>query len=250
MKTVAKVNPRATEGQTTQGFYVIGFDGSAYVFNNNRNIERVIDAMARGKASYERDSHPDVELTPLSRHSIDPPEGTSVVRVYSRVMPVPKGCDPSNENLQVDHLWILKDEVDELTQGRVPTALSRRLSRFTFVDAIRGEPDYWTSGELKESVYSVASIGGGMRLTGKFKAQTASLGRGIQGSLTLELVTSGGAVTTVTGYAETTAWGQSTHTPNPPPGKFSLKFAFTNAPKDKSAVAPQAAMFGREYLAP
>jgi hypothetical protein len=58
----------------------------------------------------------------------------------------------------------------------------------------------------------------------------------------------GGNVVDFKGIADTQAWGRSTYTPNPPPGKFPLKFAFLLAQNKTDTVAPQATFFGNEYL--
>lgn len=249
MSTVTKVNPRGNQGQTTQGFYVIGADGSAYVFNNNRSVERVLDFMRRGFEGFQAKPPVASEIPAAQSVQIKPPPGATVLRLYSRIKPAPAGCDPSNENLQRDHLWILPDEVASMAKLEAPPALVNRLCRFTFVDAIRGEPDFWRPEEIRANKFEVTkNPKGGYLLKGPFAMQSADGKRGIEGTLEAELNITDQKITAFKGFAESTAWGSGTYTPSAPTGKFPLKFAFLLAPAAKDSVAPQAAMFGREYL--
>lgn len=239
-QTASKVNTRNLDEQTSQGFYVVAADGSAYVFNNNRSVERVLQTLDTGMAGFRSSPPAKVEIAQEKQWAPEPPADATVLRVYSRIRPVPQGCDTSNENLQRDHFWLLAPEVAALRKGEVPEALTLRLCRFVFVDAIRGEPDFWRGDQIRSRSFKVS----GTSLTGSFEMQTADGKRGMAGSLELQISKSG----KVKGFAETISWGPGTYTPNPPAGKFPLKFAFIMAPKTRDTVAPQAAMFGREYL--
>ena len=249
MQTVGKVNPRGDKGETTQGFYVIGADGSAYVFNNNRSVERVLDFMLRGLDSFQAKPPARVEILPSQNVLITPPAGATVLRVYSRIKPVPSGSDAANENLQRDHFWILPDESAALAKLQVPENLAMRLCRFALVDAIRGEPDFWRPEEIRSKKLELAkNPKGGYLLKGIYAMRTADEKRGIEGGFEAELQITNDKITAFKGFAEATAWGQGTYTPGAPSGKFPIKFAFLLAPSTKDSVAPQAAMFGREYL--
>jgi hypothetical protein len=249
MQTVGKVNPRTDQGETTQGFYVIGADGSAYVFNNNRSVERVLDFMRRGHEGFQAKPPVETQIPMNQSVQLKPPPGTTVLRLYSRIKPAPAGCDPANENLQRDHLWILPEEVASLATLQAPQALVNRLCRFTLVDAIRGEPDFWKPEEVRTSKFKVMkNPKGGYVLKGPFAMQTADGKRGLEGTLEAEFNIAAEKITAFKGFAGSTAWGSGTYTPGAPAGKFPLKFAFLLAPASKETVAPQAAMFGREYL--
>ncbi len=246
MSTVAKVNARVDAGNTSQGFYVVAADGTAYGFNNNRSIERVLGFMADGLKKFKAAPPTEVPIDVLSYAPVGPPAGASVVRIYSRILPVPEGCAESNANLQRDHLWILADEAKSLANGEVPESLQLRLCRFTFVDAVRGEPDFWQAGQIKDKSFSVKKSGGGYVLTGSFSM--ASGKQSLSGAFESELTIAGDKVTAFKGFASTVARGSGTYTQGAPEGEFALKFAFVLAPKAIDTVAPQAAMFGREYL--
>ncbi len=246
MSTVAKINARVDTGHTSQGFYVVAADGTAFGFNNNRSIERVLGFMADGLKKFKASPPTEVPIEVLSYAPVGPPAGASIVRVYSRILPVPEGCAESNENLQRDHLWILPDEAKSLASGEVPESLQMRLCRFTFVDAVRGEPDFWQTGHVKEKSFTVKRVGSGHVLTGSFSM--ASGKQSLIGALESELTIVGNKVTAFKGFASTTARGSGTYTQGAPEGEFALKFAFVLAPRAIDTVAPQAAMYGREYL--
>jgi hypothetical protein len=133
------------------------------------------------------------------------------------------------------------------SSAKVPEALAKRLCRFAFVDAIRGEPDFWRTQEIRKSEFTVGPNG---KLMGEFSMSTADGKRGLEGTFEAEIKAAAGKVIGFKGYAEATAWGSGTYTPGAPIGQFPMKFAFVIAPKTKDSVAPQAAMFGNEYLRP
>jgi hypothetical protein len=249
MQTAGKVNPRGNQAQTTQGFYVVAADGSAYGFNNNRSVERVLDFLQKGFDAFHASPPLKAEIPEPKDVIRRPPPGSAVVRVYSRIIPTPAGSHPSNENLQRDHLWILPEELAELQSGRMPSSLATRLCRFTFVDAVRGEPDFWRREEVLASKFEVARAEGDtVRLGGSFEMSTADQGRQVKGQFTAQLQVRNGRLVSFKGYAEATARGRSTYTPNPPAGDFPLKFAFILPPSGKDVVSPQAAFYGEEYL--
>lgn len=251
LDAAAKVNPRILQGHTSQGFYVMGADGKAYGFNNNRSVERVLAFMQKGLDGFRSDPPFNVEIRSQSNPHPRPPEGATVLRLYSRITPLPEGCPDSNANLQRDHFWILREEVGQIAAERIPASLINRLCRFALVDAVRGEPDFWKPEEVLAKEFSIRRLSPGeAALSGKFSMRTANGARGIEGKLTARLIINGADISSFTGYAETTAWGNGTYTPGAPEGKFPLKFAFILAPESADTVAPQAAMYGREYLNP
>ena len=249
LDTVRKVNLRGEQGGTTQGFYVVDADGNAYGFNNNRSVERVIDFAASCLAKYKSAVHSNsIKITPNIDSIPDPPAGAMVLRVYQRIIPVQPNSHPSNANIQLDYFWILKEEVAALKDALVPESLQFRLLRFAFNDAIRGEPDMWRVEEIKKREFRAIKTDHGVRLTGKFAMQTADGARGLEGSFEAEITIENNSLTQFKAVADTTAWGRSTYTPDPPEGKFPLKFAIVIPLKDAVQVAPQAAFYGNEYL--
>ena len=246
MQTVAKANPRVDQGHTSQGFYVVAADGATYGFNNNRSVDRVLGFMAEGLKQFRTNPAPSQGVQSLEHKRLSPPAGATVLRVYSRITPTPEGCNESNKNLQRDHLWILPEEAKSLAQGAVPESLQLRLCRFTLVDAVRGEPDFWATANIVDKSFEFLPRPVGNRLHGRFSMRSAR--QTLEGSLELELAIDGDKVVAAKGYADCTASGSGQWTPGAPEGKFPLKFAFVLAPATKDTVPPQAAMYGREYL--
>lgn len=255
MTTAIKVKPDIAEGTTAQGFYVVGADGSAYAFNNNRSVERVMGMLDKGSQGFAKSPPQRVEFDAetLSRNTVrKPPVETLVLRVFSRISPVPEGCDAANENVARDHLWLLAEEQAAFAQGKIPENFIKRLCRFNLVDNIRGEPDHWKKNEVTISKFDLSDQGNGVfRLKGEFAMKTANDSRGVEGDLTAEIRVSKGKVVELKAYGETKAWGASTYAPNPPQGKFPLHFAIVTVSDTMSkVVAPQAVFFGNEYFSP
>lgn len=234
MNMAQKVKPDIANGITSQGFYVAAADGSAYQFNNNRSVERVLAMMDRGLAGFQAKPPTKADIQ-QGAYGFRRPDDVIAIRVYTRIRPVPAGADSSNETVAQDHLWLRKSELEVLKTGKVPDAVLWRIGRFHMVDNVRGEPNHWGVSEVKEATAN------GLRLA--FKMGAADAKRGLEGNL--DLATTRDAVK---GYGEATAWGAGTYTPNPPAGKFKVVFAFTTVNDEVSkVVAPQAAFYGNEY---
>jgi hypothetical protein len=251
MGAAVQVKPDVVRGQTAQGFYVLGPDGSAYGFNNNRSVEGVHKMLDFALAAYKErpPAKADVSDADVQAPFSPPrPPGALAARVLARVKPVPEGCAAANENVARDHLWILAGEQQELTEGRFPVSLARRIARFSLVDNVRGEPDHWHGAHVR-SLKTEPLGEGRFRLVAKM--QTDDGARGLEADLTLRVKSEGGRVTAFDGYATATAWGRSTYTPDPPPGRFPMAFAVFLSNDDAArAVPPQAVFWGREYLEP
>lgn len=176
------------------------------------------------------------------------PEGALAARVVARVRPAPDGCAASNENVARDHLWILAAEQQELAEGRFPVSLARRIARFSLVDNVRGEPDHWHGAQVRS--LEVKALGeGSFRVLAEM--QTESGETGMEAELTVRARFDGDRLVRFDGHATATAWGRSTYTPDPPPGRFPMQFAFYLADDEAArAVPPQAVFWGREYLEP
>lgn len=92
-----------------------------------------------------------------------PPEGVQVVYVTSKVLTcddAPKGAGADREkrynhlllnSLGSDRLWIRKDEVKALADGKMPESLTARLVRYHLVDTTRGLfPGAWDAKVLRQ----------------------------------------------------------------------------------------------------
>jgi hypothetical protein len=249
MDTIRQVNSRGDKGETVQGLYVTDADGNAFGWMNNRDVAKTRQFLLEKLAEFRsatKSNNSQIPSGPSGEPA--PPPKTTILRVYERVMPVPKGADPANENVQFDHFWLLSGEAQQLRNGVVPSTLPLRLCRFVFNDAVRGEPDMWTPSEIRNMEFSAKKEQDKILLSGKFSMWTNDRKRALQGSMKAEISFTGDRITDFKGFADTVAMGQSTYTPNPPEGAFPLKFAFILAPKDGHTVLPQATFFGNEYL--
>jgi hypothetical protein len=249
-----KVKPDIAKGQTSQGKYVVAADGTAYGFNNNRSVDRVLALMDKALAQFKVNPPAKVEIPKDlldTRAAASPPEGASVVRLYTRIKPAPLGSDSANENVNRDHLWILPDEAKALAKGEFPDSLKYRIARFALVDNVRGEPDHWRAADvLQADFFAKPGAKGKVLLQGKFRMATADRARGYEGSFEGEAeLAPDGNLKSFKGIAEGEAWGRSTYTPNPPEGRFPLKVAFVKTGDfTPHVVNPQAVFYGREYL--
>lgn len=240
-----QVKPDVDKGITAQGRYVVGADGTAYGYNNNRSVERVLAMMDSALSQFQaRPGGP----VPKGGHPSGRawPEGVQTVRVAARVRPVPEGCDPMNQNVARDHLWILPEEAKELGRGKFPTSLATRICRFSLVDNVRGEPDHWKADEVELSEFWPSGEG---QFSGLFSMETADGKRGLRGTIEVDAAAQGGKLTRFLAYASVQAWGRSTYTPGEPPGKFPMAIAMRLVDDEVSrTVPPQAVFYGAEYL--
>lgn len=248
MSAATQVKPDIASGITAQGKYVLGADGSAYGFNNNRSTERLGNMLDEALKKFRANPPARTDIPPSQGHTtgLEWPKDVSVVRTFTRVRPLPEGCDPMNENAARDHLWILPQEAATLAKHEFPDSLATRICRFSLVDNVRGEPDHWKPEEIEMSAFWPSGEG---EFTGIFSMKTRDGSRGIQGTLAIEASLQDGKLARFQAYGSAVAWGRSTFTPGEPTGRFPLVFAFVLAEDEMARqVAPQAVFYGKEYL--
>ena len=190
------------------------------------------------------------------------PPGSSILRIFVRIHPLPSGCNELNKGAARDHLWVLPQEIRALTEApatgefALPPTLIARLARYHLTDFVRGEPNFWKGSEVKR-----AQFGGTLvqktaetveiRFTGDYAMQTGNTQRGLDGKMegTFILDRASAKIRKFRAFAQGHAWGAGTYTPSPPPGKFPLLFAVqeTNDAFSK-IVPPQGALDGPDYL--
>ncbi len=259
---------RVGKGGTAQGFYVIGADGTFYGYNNNRSVERVNGLLDRAQQKFKENPPKPVAIT--SKDLLAPwrqplPAGASVVRVFTRIRPLPADAGDTNKNLGRDHLWILKGEVEAILASAhvgqsvpLPKDLAMRMARFHLLDNVRGEPDMWKAAEVTKAEFTLrllpsASPAKMFALDGKFEQTTADGKRGQKGTMRGEIGIDSTTkeIKRFRTYGESQFWGESTYTPGAPKGKFPLVFAMIEASALKyPIVPPQGLNLGPEYLEP
>ncbi|HSI72312.1 MAG TPA: hypothetical protein VK934_03985 [Fimbriimonas sp.] len=255
MSTAQKTNPRDLKQITSQGFYVAAPDGTAFGFNNNRDIDRVLGFLSKGLADYKKSN---VAVASISDEEVNatftrkPSEPVSYVRVFARIKPVPDGCDGANHNVARDHVWIYKSDLEQFvgktSKFAMPAEMMNRLVRYHLVDNIRGEPVFWSAQEVKSAAFTVTPKGKDVfTFSGAYRMATVDNGRGLEGKLDGELRIDAAKMEAKSfkAYGEAKAWGAGPYTPNPPPGKFPLVFAFVSVNDEMAkATPPQAAAYG------
>lgn len=252
-------NTRIKSGQTSQGFYVASPGGTSYGYNNNRSVERVLGMMDKALDA-ARANAPSAKVEVPAPETEFAPRGVSVVRVFTRIRPVPAGSDPSNSNVARDHLWIYPGEVRALLQlppggGPLPESLARRLARFHFVDNVRGEPNMWGDGDIAKLELQATrdlDVQGkrAFRITGSFAVGSVRDARGVEGKFEGWLAVDEGkqSVTEFYAVADAQAWGAGSYTRNPPPGRFPLVIGMQIATDPPSRrVPPQGYLWGDAY---
>src|SRR5687768_11001757 len=149
MKMAASVNARVNNGNTAQGFYIAGPDGTAYGFNNNRTVERVNWFMDNSLKKLRESPPKATAIDPADLNAPfarTPGPSVSVMRVFARIRPLPEGCSDLNKGIARDHFWIYPSEVKEmyrLTEHGLnepiplPRSVVARLTRFHLVDNVR-----------------------------------------------------------------------------------------------------------------
>ena len=268
MSTAGKVNYRVRSGQTVQGFYTVAADGTAYGFENARDAKIVLGMLTEARDSFH--AHPPAKIAISTEgsegvFSRSPDLTVSVIRVYTRVRPVPLGANALNKSVGRDHLWIIGSDVRAIIANgasgngfKMPGPLAARIVRYHLVDNVRGEPDMWLPGQVRKAEFTMKPLGKskGMLLysfKGDFTQKLPDGKRGLDGTIRgeMDLDPATHRVIRFRAYADAQAWGDSKFTKWAPPGKFPLVVAMVEA-KDNIAmnVPPEALALDEEYFAP
>ena len=213
------------------------------------------------------------------RYHRQPPADGAVVNVYTRILERASDgtwrrgrCSVAGaDHAARDHLWLTREDIDELltpsgavgSDRRMPRRLFRRILRYHLVDNTRGEPPFWRPEQVRSAVAQLRLI----RLTeGQIAwqldghatmataADFAKAKRGYQVRLTgfIELSRPRRQVTRFDLVAVGDHWGEGKYTRNARPGKTPLGVAFVLAPTDDPGrnVPPQGARDLYGYLRP
>lgn len=259
-----KMNYRVDKGEEADGYYVFGPDGTPYAFTDWQSAEKVVEVLDEGLN--EARKHPAGMLPPLDTPPapIRVETGTSVLRSFARIRPVPEGANPINGSIGRDHIWVFPEEIAALLAHGVgdefdlPSTLTARLVRFHLIDNVRGEPDMWTRSEIRRASFRVrvvAEEGTKRRFTlmGSFAQEIANGERGQSGELEAEFSIDAATrkIVRFRGYSSGQAWGSAIGTKCTelaPAGKYPLLIAFVETDDPVSqTVPPQAASLGGEY---
>ena len=252
-----------SRSSSLQGLYVVNAAGDVveYVMEfDAKEVKRVLE-----KALHEYKA---VDIPPgdggRRETRLDLPEGVTVVDVFTKVLGgygPPKNKEGTlryslekawQNGIGRDHLWIRKDEAEELGKGMLPESLKNRIGRFHLVDDSRGTPLWWKAGEIRS--VEMTFVQG--RLTGTFRYETAGGDRGFEGEILGFVEAKGGKVTRFDVVARGQFWGKAIYSDlsspegGGPKGKYPVAVAFSLAdPKDVLyRLQPDVLRGARDYL--
>lgn len=249
IKVAQFLNQRFIQGFGCAGLYICGYDGSAYSFHTNRDAESLGLFVRRGLEGFK--SLPPLKTDIANDEAVRRPErGLLIVRVISRISPVPAGAPPANNFSGRDHLWIYPDEQREIVKNRsLPDRLIARVVRYHLVDNVRGLPEHWKPEEVREATIETHVISANdLAFHGRFSMETTDGARGLRGKIEGRIKFENDEIKEFRAYAECDAWGFSRTTRGAPQGVFPLVIAFyeTNDPIAQ-VVFPQGWFSGEAY---
>lgn len=257
-----QLKPAGDEGNTAQGFFIVGADGKFYGWDNYHKTEHIMRFLDEGLERFHANPPAKIAVSQqdLEEHfCIVPEPDTSIVRVYTRIRPVPSGADDLNNSVGRDFLWVLGDETkqisdtahDDHSEFSLPPNLVARIVRFHMLDNVRGEPDHWQPGEIKDCVFTARMVHSNKDVKsyefhGKFSQQSRNGKRTFDGTIEgqFEIATNSPKMTKFRALANATASGASRFTPGAPAGRFPVVIAMTEADDPLTKIVPPHALDG------
>ena len=228
-----------------QGEYICTPEGKLLGSTNTHSAEHLKGLLQKALKEFQpSEASPAASGAPDPRFNRPLPEQGLVVNVTTKVL----GGYPATEDRRVrifqqslgrDHLWLEKEDVQSLVEGRISDRLRNRIACYHLVDNTRGEPPFWSRGEIKKLEMTLSE---GV-LKGKVHLESASGDRGFTADLLGFVAVKDGKVARFDLVARGEAWGAGRYNGGQPPGKYPLGLAFTLAePKgDADRVLPQGA---------
>jgi hypothetical protein len=229
--SVLKQAGRELDGHS-QGFYIFSPAGKLLEFDNTLSGERMKTMLASALKKFD----PAVQIPKIeegqkdARFIYEAPEGGLVVNVNSKVLGgyadgAERTAKIRQEALGRDHLWIRKDEAEQLAKGTLPDSMKTRIARFHLIDNTRGEPPFWKEDEIKKLEMTLDKG----HLTGTVHLETKAGDRGYDARLLGFVETKDGKITRLDVLAKGEFWGEGTYSRGAPKGKFPFAVAFTLA---------------------
>lgn len=267
-RTVREAKPQH-QGGTTQGYYVLTPDGHGVTWDNyiprlEQFLDRAVREYGRARKGKANVSAADIrEFAPQ-----EPPAGTSIIRLHTRIRPVPEGSDPMNRLLGLDYMWILRDEVRDILRStanttrevEMPPTLVARLTVFHLIDNVRGQVWAWRPQDVRRANFRVKATGGSgstrkFTFTGDFAKQSVNppawTDRGHEGEIDgeFDVDTKTEQIIRFRMFADCTAWSDQGGNFRPPSGRYKIVTAATEATDDLAhQITPEAANTGNYYL--
>ena len=223
--------------KTYQGFYVMAPEGRAYSYQVVWKLtpSQVVEELEAALKLYRSAPPKKVRIsqTMAGSQPLKPPKGTSILRVFGRIRPLPKGVARSNRGIGRDHMWVTPTEVRfMLSKGKLPETVVARLIRFQLLDNVRNVSPGFEADEIRKADFRSKLLEGKvLQFQGKFDCQGTEVGRPftmkghIDGRFTLDPKTN--KITKCRAFAKTIASGQSTA--EAPSRPYRMVFAIVEA---------------------
>lgn len=267
-KAVRQANPQY-RGGSTQGYYVLTPDGRGVLWDNYiPRLEQFLDRAVREYANAKKDkakvSAADIRMCAPQ----EPPPGTSVIRLYTRIRPIPDGADPMNRLLGRDYMWVLRDEVRDILRStanqsedvEMPATFVARLTVFHLIDNVRGQVWPWRPQDVREATFRIKPNGGvgairSFVFKGRFAKQSSNppawSDRGHEGTVEGEIDVDSRADSIIRFrmFADCTAWSDQGGNFRPPTGRYKIVTGAILATDDLARqITPEPANTGNYYL--
>lgn len=155
---------RTRPTSTRQGLYVATPEGKLLASVNSTRVDRVLGMIERAIAAWKEhpsnsggDSERAKAASKSSAHG-SYPKGGLVLKMYVRDLPR-ENSDRKDSRLNIDHVWITKDEVQQLVSAeakagdRIPVSpnIVSRIARCHLVDTVRGQCPAWDVSHIRKS---------------------------------------------------------------------------------------------------
>lgn len=251
-RKVASQGPRNDFQQTTQGHYTCSPEGKLFGFTSYHvGADRTRKMMQEALEKFDPASvaglkvNSDVKLDP--KYDRAPPKNGLHLRVFAKVLSGYESPDKPwkqamHDSVGRDNAWFRSAERTEIvrwieTGGEFPKKLLVRLARFSLNDNTRGEPDRWTTAQVRSAKLVIDSNG---VMRGKVHLETENGKRGYIAQLTGVARVDEAKISRFDLVAEGQFWGTSRFTHGAPKGKFPLAVAFEIADGTDNAdsIAP------------
>lgn len=154
------------EFKTYQGMYVVGSNGAVYDYKVGLpyDAKYFVGALAKALAESNKASLSlGARVNPRLANdrnvlSVDP--STSVVRVYSRIIPLPASSTISERSVGRDHMWILRREVEEILGSssglegfNLPPSLVARMVRFHLLNNVGNIMPAFSEKQVRRAIF-------------------------------------------------------------------------------------------------
>jgi hypothetical protein len=255
------LNAQKSFSNDSQGMYIVGPDGTSYGYTNDHDPSNINEALDNALRQYH--AHPPKQVTITEAelrtpYAVAPPTTATVVRVFTRIMPLPQGCIGLNSGIGRDYLWIYAEEVRKMQAlaaqstkpFKLPATLALRIARYHLVDNVRGSPDMWGLKELKR-LHFVARVADRNKETitlafsGSFQFEhNGQNRRGYEGRIEGNFAMSATqpTISRFRALAKGKAWGDGAYNPNAPKGRYPLVVAMVQATDPVARVVPPEAV--------